>query len=53
MGKPKKDGRGSRTIIARFLRFPDRERVFNAVEKLKALIVRCLSTLIFSKSCTN
>ena len=35
MGKPKKDGHGSRTIIARFLRFPDRERVFKCGRKLK------------------
>ena len=28
MGKPRIDGRGSRTIIPRFLRLPDRERVF-------------------------
>ena len=35
MGKPKKDGHGSRTIIARFLRFPDRERVFKCGRKRK------------------
>ena len=35
MGKPKKDGHGSRTIIARSLRFPDRERVFKCGRKLK------------------
>ena len=35
MGKPRKDGHGSRTIIARFLRFPDRERVFKCGRKLK------------------
>ena len=35
MGKPRMDGSGSRTIIARFLRFPDRERVFKCGRKLK------------------
>ena len=35
MGKPKKDEHGSRTIIARFLRFLDRERVFKCGRKLK------------------
>ena len=35
MGKPKKDGHGSRTIIARFLRFPDRQQVFKCGRKLK------------------
>ena len=36
LGKPKSDnGNGSRTIIARFLRFSDRERVFKCGRKLK------------------
>ena len=35
MGKPRMDGNGSRTIIARFLRFPDKERVFKCGRKLK------------------
>ena len=35
MGKPRMDGSGSRTIIARFLRFLDRERVFKCGRKLK------------------
>ena len=36
LGKPKNDsGDGSRTIIARFLRFSDRERVFKLGRKLK------------------
>ena len=35
MGKPRMDGSGGRTIIARFLRFPDRERVFKCGRKLK------------------
>ena len=35
MGKPRKDGHGSHTIIAHFLRFPDRERVFKCGRKLK------------------
>ena len=35
-GKPKSEnGNGSRTIIARFLRFSDRERVFKCGHKLK------------------
>ena len=51
MEKAKKDGHGSRIIIARFLRFPDRDRVSNAVENLKALIIRCMRTS--PKSCMN
>ena len=36
MGKPKTgSGNGSRTIIARFLRYSDRERVFKCGRKLK------------------
>lgn len=35
MGKSRMDRNGSRTIIARFLRFPDRERVFKCGRKLK------------------
>ena len=35
MGKPRMDGSDGRTIIARFLRFPDRERVFKCGRKLK------------------
>ena len=35
MGKPRMDRSGSQTIIARFLRFPDRERVFKCGGKLK------------------
>ena len=35
MGKPRMDGNGSRTIIARFLRFPDKEKVFKCGRKLK------------------
>ena len=36
LGKPKNDnGDGGRTIIARFLRFSDRERVFKLGRKLK------------------
>jgi len=35
MGKPRMDGNGSRTIIAHFLRFTDRERVFKCGRKLK------------------
>ena len=35
MGKPRMVGNGTRTIIARFLRFPDRERVFKCGRKLK------------------
>ena len=36
IGKPKSEiGNGSRTIIARFLRFSDRERVFKCGHKLK------------------
>ena len=36
IGKPKSEnGNGSRTIIARFLRFSDRERVFKCGRKLK------------------
>ena len=40
MGKPKMDGSGSRTIIARFLRFPDRERVFKCGCKLKGTVYK-------------
>ena len=35
MGKRKKDRHGSRTIIACFLKFPDREQVFKCSQKLK------------------
>ena len=36
IGKPRNvNGNGSRTIIARFLRFKDRERVFKCGRKLK------------------
>lgn len=35
MGKSRMDRNGSRTIIARFLRFPDREKVFKCGRKLK------------------
>ena len=35
MGKPRMVGNRTRTIIARFLRFPDRERVFKCGRKLK------------------
>ena len=35
LGKPKMEGNGNRTIIARFLRFPDRERVFKCGRRLK------------------
>ena len=36
MGKPRSgSGNGSRTIIARFLRYSDRERVFKCGRKLK------------------
>ena len=34
-GKPRMDGSGGRTTIARSLRFPDRERVFKCERKLK------------------
>ena len=35
MGKPRMDRSGSRTITVRFLRFPDRKRVFKCGRKLK------------------
>ena len=41
IGKPKSDnGNGSRTIIARFLRFSDRERVFKCGRKLKDTVYK-------------
>ena len=43
MGKPRMDGSGGRTIIARFLRFPDREREFLNVDvNSRVRITRCL-----------
>ena len=40
MGKPRMNGNGGRTIIARFLRFPDRERVFKCGRKLKGMVYK-------------
>lgn len=44
MGKPRMDRSGRRTIIARFLRFPDKGRVLIVDANLKVRITRCLRT---------
>jgi len=50
IGKPKSNnGNGSQTIIARFLRFSDMERVFKCGSKVKDSDYRC--TKISQKNC--
>ena len=49
IGKPKSDNGNGRTIITRFLRFSDRERVLKCGQSLKILTTRC--TKISQKNC--
>ena len=44
MGKPRMDRSGRWTIIAFFLRFPDKKRVLIVDVNLKVRITRCLRT---------